>query len=162
MNKKAQASEYIGIVILVLVVVTFALFGNVGTAGLFERESYKMVGEYQLHRFLIVSKIFPQITVNRIPIEQLLGVYACYGDDTVDYGAWEVEISKEITEVLDIAIGNGLWSLQISDSTCITSDSITQLQCTLSTDKAYMSHEFMFALPCKPAIERAVLFVVEY
>jgi hypothetical protein len=158
-NKKSQASSYIGIMLLILVIVIFAMFGRVGSSTKYVRESEESLKKYQMNRFLITSKVFPFITINRVPIEQLMGVYMCYDSEIIDYGIGEINFTKEVIEILDTAIGEDLWSLQVGDITCIKGNTISKQPCTLPIDKSFMSQEFGFALPCKPEVDKAVLFV---
>ena len=161
-NKKAQTPEFIGIILLIIVLAIFAMFARVDTSSIYVRESQESLREYQTNRFLLIAKVFPYITANNVPIEQLLGVYMCYGNETVDYGLGEINIISEIRQILDQAVGEDTWALQIGENTCIKSKTKQQGKCTIPSDKPFKAHEFAFGLPCEVRIERGTLFVEYY
>lgn len=161
-NKKAQTPEFIGIILLIIVLAIFAMFARVNTSSVYVRESQESLQEYQTNRFLLISKVFPYITANTIPVEQLLGVYICYGNETVNYGFGEINITLEIRNILDQAVGEDMWALQIGENTCFKSKTKQQGKCTLPSGKPFKAHEFAFGLPCKVEIGRGILFVEYY
>ena len=161
-HKKAQTPEFIGIILLIIVLAIFTMFARVNTSSLYVRESQESLTEYQTNRFLLISKVFPYITANNIPIEQLLGVYICYGNETVNYGLGEINITLEIRNILDLAIGENMWALQIGNNTCIKSKTKEQGQCMLASNKRFKANEFAFGLPCMVKIEKGTLFVEYY
>lgn len=161
-NKKAQTPEFIGIILLIIVLAIFAMFARVNTSSIYVRESQESLREYQTNRFLLTAKIFPYITANNVPIEQLLGVYMCYGNETVNYGLGEVNITLEIRDILDQAVGEDMWALQIGDNTCVKSKTKEQGKCIMPSDRPFKAHEFAFGLPCVVRIERGTLFVEYY
>ena len=140
----------------------FAMFARVDTSSIYVRESQESLREYQINRFLLISKVFPYITANNVPIDQLLGVYMCYGKETVDYGLGEINIPEEIRNILDQAIGEDMWALQIGENTCVKSRTIEQNPCKMASNKQFKAHEFAFGLPCMVKVERGILFVEYY
>jgi hypothetical protein len=161
-NKKAQTPEFIGIIILVIVIAVFAMFARVNSSSTAVRESEETLREYQTLRFLLISKVFPYVTINNIPIEQLLGVYMCYNNETVDYGSGAINITQGIKGTLDYAVGQDLWALQIGDTICMKSKTIEPGQCTIPSNKKYKAHEFAFGLPCFVGVKKGILFAEQY
>ncbi len=159
--KKAQTSEYLGIIILVIVIAVFAMFGRIGRSSVAVEGSLESLREYQSNRFLLITKIFPHITIKNVPIEQLIGVYVCYDNETINYGTGDINLSKELSFVLDNSVGKHEWLLQIGESTCIDSGSLQHTKCHLPPTRDIMSHEFVFSLPCDLDFERATLFVMK-
>ncbi|MFH1398709.1 MAG: hypothetical protein ABIG95_01200 [Candidatus Woesearchaeota archaeon] len=156
--KKAQAMEFIGIIMLLVVVAVFALFSRVTSSSQFVEQSEEALSQYQQYRFALISKVFPYITMGNIPVEQLLGVYMCYGNKTTDYGMGKIDIISNITWVMDTALDQE-WQIQVGNK-CLKAGTILEESCKLPSAEL-MSQSFVFKLPCNNSFARAVIMATK-
>jgi hypothetical protein len=169
LNKKAQGSEFIGMVMLVVILVIILLFFKVNL----ERE--KVINtEYEIKQFkniFITSSVtkFPYITEKGVSINELMGDYVCYRKEEVYYGPkiGQINIVEIIRRTLNQTFGPNNWKLELNESVCITSKNrlgywlpdTTKVKCTPFSDKEYVNYEFLFPLPCKIETGKGKIYI---
>jgi hypothetical protein len=157
--KKAQISEFIVIVFLIVIIVFFvvmnklnAMRDNVDKTKLLRTEYLNIYISSGLNKF-------PYIRINGISIEELMGVYVCYNNETADYGNFTINITKEIRKSLNDIYGGNYWQLEINNTNCLTREEFINNPCSALIDKEYIMYEFTFPLPCKPINSEGKLYI---
>jgi hypothetical protein len=100
-----------------------------------------------------------------IPIDELFGVYSCYGKEKVNYGNGEINIVSVIRSSLDGIYGKEGWALLLKNDS--TSSKQVFITSSVKSDSGtpsfspYMTYDFRFPKPCSAGTkESGVLFVI--
>jgi hypothetical protein len=113
-SKKIQASVYIGIVLLISLLVLFQLIFKLRSAEVTIAKTESVTRDYEEDFLFLSTVVAPYSTTKKVSLEELMGVYVCYGNDTIDYGnglTWNfVEMSRnKFNEIF----GKNHWILQL-------------------------------------------------
>ncbi|GEM_PF-5541726 len=165
--KKAQSSEFIGIAVLVTAIVLIAIFTRMQLAGSMTSRAESLLKGFRIAGISTTGSVIPYVTINGIPIEELIGVYSCYGNETVDYGnGIKISIPENIRITFDKIYGKDGWALFLKKDAEKNSYPLF----LSSTEKSgegkpsfspYISYDFRFPKPCSPGAKGSgVLFVV--
>ncbi|MBD3203080.1 hypothetical protein GF327_02200 [Candidatus Woesearchaeota archaeon] len=155
--KKAQSSEFIGVVLLVVVLVIILLFSKIRSAGTNVEKTKESIDDFnKIYVATSVTK-FPYITEKGIPLNELIGVYICYTITNADYGRniGSIDIIDSIIKQLDRIYEKNNWKLELNSIACITSTGLegppvsSEKTCSPFPGKEYTMYTFMFPLPCK-------------
>ncbi len=117
--KRAQ-SEYIGMALLALVILIFAILSRLGSQQTFTEQSGIIGSELTESYVNVNAQTILYSTASGVPLSELLGDYVCYGDKMPDYGTGPIDLEKEIQRRLDAYYGPKRWRLVINASTTST------------------------------------------
>jgi hypothetical protein len=171
-SKKAQSAEFIGIAVLVTSIVLIAIFSRMQSAGSMLSRAETVLRGFRVSGISTTGAVMPYVTAKDssgnslgVPIEELMGVYSCYGAEKANYGNGEINITTTLRESMDSVYGKEAWALILKNE----SDNSKPLFLT-SSQKAneglpqfspYISYDFVFSRPCKRSSKEAgVLFVL--
>lgn len=152
--KKAQ-SELIGMILLVLAVVLFAIFNKLSSTQAFIRTG-ELLSETFKESFVSTSvQTSFYNTVKGIPLDELLGNYVCYGKTESDYGnGTKLYVNATLRNQFDTYHGKGKWALavdksDVSEGFYMDSNDFKP-EFSLPDKSNYISYQFFFPLPCLP------------
>jgi hypothetical protein len=170
--KKAQSSEFIGIAVLVASIVLIAIFSRMESASSMVSRAESIMRNMRVSGIAATGFSLPYITAKDksgtslgIPLEELFGVYSCYGSEVVNYGNGDINISSLVTTSLDSIYGKEGWALllqnQSGNSKTLFLTSSIKSESGAPSFSPYLSYDFRFPKPCLPGEKEAgVLFVV--
>jgi hypothetical protein len=170
--KKAQSSEFIGIAILVSSIVLIAIFSRMESSASMVSKAESIMRNMRVSGISATGFSLPYITAKDksgdslgIPLEELFGVYSCYGNEAVNYGNGEINISSLVRTSLDSIYGRDGWALmlqnQSGNSKMLFLTSSIKSESGEPSFSPYLSYDFRFPKPCIPGQKEAgVLFVV--
>ncbi|MEM0231216.1 MAG: hypothetical protein QXW00_00330 [Candidatus Woesearchaeota archaeon] len=169
---RAQSSEFVGIIVLVATIVLIAIFVRMQTSASVLNRAEAILRDMRVSGVASTGFSFPYITAKDaagnslgIPIEELLGVYSCYGVETANYGNGQINIIQSLRAMLDSTYGKNAWALilksdsQGSKPLFLTSSLISESGTPEFTE--YVSYDFRFPRPCSSgSYERGALLVI--
>ncbi|MCX6710455.1 MAG: hypothetical protein NTV63_05925 [Candidatus Woesearchaeota archaeon] len=164
-SRMAQSSEFIGIAILVVAIVLISIITRMQAAGSMASRAESILKGFRIAGVSTTAAAIPYSTISGIPLEELLGVYSCYGKETADYGAFKVNITNATRNIFDSIYGKNSWALILKE------EGIDSYPLFLSSDEKsksgepgfspYLSYDFRFPKPCKEGFKGAgILFAV--
>jgi len=170
--RKAQSSEFIGIAVLVASIVLIAIFSRMESASSMVSRAETIMRSMRISGVAATGFSLPYITAKDkygnslgIPMEELFGVYSCYGTEVVNYGNGDINISSVVRTSLDSIYEKGGWALllqnQSGNSKTLFLTSSVNSESGSPAFSPYISYDFRFPKPCMPGENEAgVLFVV--
>ncbi|TAL57676.1 MAG: hypothetical protein EPN86_01570 [Nanoarchaeota archaeon] len=114
--RRGQA-EYIGMALLVLAIVIFAILSRLGSQGSFTDQTQIFSSETQENYVDVNAQTVLYSTAAGIPLSELIGDFTCYGNETPDYGTGKISLVDEIRQRLDNYYGKGRWMLSVNSTT---------------------------------------------
>ena len=153
---KAQLSEFISIIVLVMIIVVFVMLNRLSSSSAIVGQGESAMQEYKRTYTGLTSIIFPAITINGTPIGEILGISTCYNTAIVDFGLGEINLTKEVKLKLDGLLGKDAWLLQI-DQRCFSSNGLAQEKCSPSESMSVV--DIFYPLPCQQKSAEGRLFV---
>ena len=172
MQKKAQSSEFIGIAVLVSAIVLIAIFSRMESSASMVSRAESVMRNTRLSGVTTTGSALPYITAKDssgnslgIPIDELFGVYSCYGKESVNYGNGEINIISVIRSSLDGIYGKDSWALLLKNDSAnsrpVFITSSAQLSSGSPSFSPYITYDFRFPKPCSAGTkESGVLFVI--
>ena len=165
LNKKAQAAEFIGIAVLVVALVIIMIFSRMETAGSLVSRMESTLKEFRIGSVTTTGSVIPYVTVNGVPIEELIGDYSCYGKEEVDYGNGKINITEELRKNFNSIYGENTWALLLKkdsekNSFPLFLTSSIKKETGLPSFDSYIAYDFRFAKPCRLSKGKGILFVI--
>ncbi len=168
--KRGQGSEFISIILLVVLLVTLLLVAKLSSAKRGIAETEIVVDDYSDRYVFGSSTKFPFITEKGIPINEMLGVYYCYNKTVADYGdlVGTIDIDNAIVKTLDLYYEPGKWNLEIGGYACLDSSGLTGppnvpadtiTRCPGFPGKEYEVRHVVYPLPCRIGMGTARLMI---
>ncbi|MBU0757467.1 MAG: hypothetical protein KKF44_05350 [Nanoarchaeota archaeon] len=166
--KKAQGSEFLSVVLMVIVLVIILLFSRVKQSrdNIYDTQGLMTKGK---NVFLTTSITkFPYITEKGISINELMGTYVCYDNTEPFYGPTigTIDLIATIRKNLDSIFRKGQWKLEIGEKACITSDDFigppdtAPSKCTQFQNEEFISYDLVFPLPCSQEISTGKIILI--
>jgi len=171
-SRKAQSSEFIGIAVLVSAIVLIAIFSRMESASSMVFRAEEIMHNMRISGAAATVFSIPYTTARDrsgnslgIPLEELLGVYSCYGSEVVNYGNGHINMTELLRSTLDSIYGRDGWALLLQNQSA-NSKPLFLTSSVKSEDgtpefSPYLSYDFRFPKPCLPGDDEAgILFVV--
>ncbi|HLD19621.1 MAG TPA: hypothetical protein VJB90_06475 [Candidatus Nanoarchaeia archaeon] len=108
--------EYIGMALLVLAILIFAILSRLGSQGSYATQTGIIGGELEESYVNVNIQTVLYSTTDGIPLSEIIGDYICYGDKNPDYGKGQINLETEIRSRLDEYYGKGRWLLYVNSS----------------------------------------------
>lgn len=114
-NKKAQTSVFMAIIILTIMLMVVLMEMKQKSAEVQVVRTASGLKDYTRNYIAANTVSFPYITYNGIPLEELIGAYACYNDEIADYGVnMKFNVTETLRTVLDEIYGSENWAVLIT------------------------------------------------
>ncbi|MFH0876104.1 MAG: hypothetical protein V1859_09280 [archaeon] len=164
-SKKAQSSEFMGIILLVVILVVILLFSRLYSGGKIVSETQRTVEDSNSLFINTGTSKFQFVTEKGVSMNELMGTYSCYGDDISYYGPGigYINIFSALRKTLNNYFMETKWKLEIDEKACLTSTDQTRVlgKCSPPTGKEYVSFEFFFSLPCRQEVGKGKIYVIK-
>jgi hypothetical protein len=152
--KKGDFSDFLGIILLVIVLVLILVFNRMRSIGSNMMQTDSSIKDTQNIFYSNAAVKFLYVTEKGITNAELLGSYACYGERIISYGPYlgDIDAVNAVKNTLDNMIGKDAWKLEIAlgtNNVCFMSDGVISEGSCTSFGKDYVSYFFIFPLPCK-------------
>jgi hypothetical protein len=159
--RKAQISEIITIVIILLVLLIFTVMSRLSLLESSVSRAENTAAKAKISGISTTGSVLPYITVKGIPLEELIGVYSCYGDQEINYGNGKIDIVLEIISAFDAIYGRNKWAVSIIGDNSVFIDSEGVSDREIPDFKNFISYDFVYPKPCKVGEKASgILFVV--
>ncbi len=110
MKKRGQASEFLAIVLLLLIITVFALLTKLSHINNQVSQTKEVIKTIKSSDIQLMGNTLPRLTVQGVSFSQLLGDLNCYGNDSISYGdSIDINLTDELRKTLDAAYGKNNW-----------------------------------------------------
>lgn len=157
--KRAQAGEYIAIILLIIFLVLFVLFNRLNLASQAAVRTEETVEGYQTTFNLISHNLIPYLRVNSVPVYELFSHYTCYKDEAADYNDGKIMVIQSVQQKMDTLFGEDIWMLELDRELCMASDEVRLTRCNIPDIEDYDIIDFQYPLFCRQEIKSGVIYV---
>jgi len=147
--KKAQMSEFMSIIILVIILVAALIITKINSYQTSSKQIEESLSNYRLTYILTTSTLFPYLTVEGEKIGLLLGRYSCYRNEVMTGRTGDpIYFFPTVREKLDEIYGQDMWAIELNAEMCITSTDIFGSVCHIDPEYTYYSFDMLISTPC--------------
>lgn len=162
--RKAQTSEFIGIVLLIIALSFVLLFNKLGSGRDKIMRTQTAIGDFEhIYTSASITK-FPYITEQGVSLSELFGILICYNKVSENFGMdnegneiW-INIEKTTQDNLNSLYGRGKWKLEVNEY-CIESSGLSSEECSYP-EQDYTIYDFLIPLPCRYEIVKGRIFLL--
>ncbi|MBI4439199.1 hypothetical protein HY640_04665 [Candidatus Woesearchaeota archaeon] len=114
LNMKAQIEQSLGITLLIVALLIVLILNSASRSSLFQKEAATALEKTETNLISTATLTSSYATDKGIPVDELLGVYMCYGEKEARYGeALKVDTFSEIRSILDKTYGKDNWLIEM-------------------------------------------------
>jgi hypothetical protein len=162
--KKAQISEFLAIVMMVIVIVLFVIFNKLSSTKSAIDETEKMTTDFENENMWQGANVLMLTKIDGVHMSEMIGIMACHKTDEISFSQnQKINISELIFITLDDYYGKDRWSLEIHESnatSCIGGAGYAnQGKCGLPDGVDVKAFNFLFPLTCKVGYGEGIIYV---
>ncbi|MBN1156507.1 hypothetical protein JXA85_02750 [Candidatus Woesearchaeota archaeon] len=162
--RKAQMSEFLGIMMMVIVIVLFVVFNKLSMTSAQVQKAEEMGSDFENKNMWQGTNVLMMAKVDGMHMSELIGIMVCHNNDVLSLSEnQKINISKLIIITLDDYYGESRWSLEMHESDnigCISSQGYSiDERCSLPEYNDVKSFNFLFPLTCEINYGEGVIYV---
>ena len=158
--KKSQMSEFIAIVIFIIVLIVALIIFRVNSQQTKAKQLEISLTNYRTTYILTTSSIFPYLTIERESLGILLGRYICYYNATMtSHTGNNIYFFKAVREKMDRIYDKDMWAIELDRQICITSYDVFATKCYMEPSVKFYTFDMLLSIPCRYKDATGMLYI---
>ncbi len=160
--KKAQITEFISMMLMVIVIVIFVMFNRLGSTRTAIDEAERLGNDFENENMWQGANVLMLTKISGMDMSELIGIMVCNKVDVVTTSKnQKINISELTFKVLNNYYGQERWALELyrnGDAVCLKEGHREQ-KCDLPSGDDIKAFNFLFPLPCGTGFGEGVVYV---